>query len=99
MASSVVKAINAVAIKAENGVPRIALLTPYIDSVHKMNVQYLTNNGIKVVLQHNLEFQVDTQTTSMSPESIFEHSKVLAGLCSEFDALFIGCSAFRSTGS
>ena len=42
MASSVVKAINAVAIKAENGVPRIALLTPYIDSVHKMNVQYLT---------------------------------------------------------
>ena len=98
MATSVVRAIKAVTKKTENDVPQIALLTPYIDAVHDVNVQYLKENGIDVIQQHNLRFQVDTQTTSMSPESIFQHSKALAGLNCDIDALFIGCSAFRSTG-
>ena len=98
MASSVVKAIKSVKRTTEKDAPKIALLTPYIDAVHDVNVQYLKENGIDVIQQHNLRFQVDTQTTSMSPESIFKHSKALAGLNSDIDALFIGCSAFRSTG-
>ena len=98
MATSVVRAIKAVTKKTENDVSQIALLTPYIDAVHDVNVQYLKENGIDVIQQHNLRFQVDTQTTSMSPESIFQHSKALAGLNCDIDALFIGCSAFRSTG-
>ena len=99
MASSVVKAIKYVTKSSESDRPRIALLTPYIDSVHKRNVEYLTESGIDVVSQHNLGFQIDTQTTSMKPASILEHSRALVCLNNEIDAIFIGCSAFRSTGS
>lgn len=99
MASSVVKAIKFVTKSSDTTHPRIALLTPYIDVVHKRNVEYLTESGIDVVLQHNLGFQIDTLTTSMKPASIFEHSKALMSLDNDIDAIFIGCSAFRATGS
>ena len=97
MASSVIKAVTKVS--QQNNRPRIALFTPYIDAVHKTNVDYLMENSIDVITQHNLGFQVDTETTSMSPSSIFEYCKALASSCNDIDVLFIGCSAFRSTGN
>ena len=100
MASSVIKALKAVTkVSPQNNRPRIALFTPYIDAVHKTNVDYLMENGIDVITQHNLGFQIDTKTTSMSPSSIFEHSRALTSSCNDIDVLFIGCSAFRSTGN
>ena len=99
MASAVVHAIKSVCmITTESCRIRLALLTPYIDSVHQKNIDYLNENGIDVVIDHNLGFKADKQTTSMSPMSIYEHVKCLASICSDIDVFFVGCSAFRSTG-
>ena len=99
MASAVVYAIKSVCmITTESCRIRLALLTPYIDSVHQKNIDYLNENGIDVVIDHNLGFRADKQTTSMSPMSIYEHVKCLASICSDIDVFFVGCSAFRSTG-
>ena len=99
MASAVVNAIKAVCkISTITSRPRIALLTPYRTEVHRKNIEYLTENGIDVVVDHNLEFKTDKETSSMSPESIFEHTKCLANLSRDIDAVFIGCSGFRATG-
>ena len=99
MASAVVHAIKSVGmIPNEKCRIRLALLTPYIDSVHQKNIEYLNENEIDVVVDHNLGFTADKQTTSMSPVSIYEHVKCLASICSDIDVFFVGCSAFRSTG-
>ena len=42
---------------------QIGLLTPYIDSVHDSNVAFLKENGIDVVVQHNLG--VNTEYTDL----------------------------------
>ena len=99
MASAVVHAIKSVCIiPTERRRIRLALLTPYIDSVHQKNIDYLNENGIDVAIDHNLGFKADKQTSSMSPGSIHEHVTCLANTCSEIDVFFVGCSAFRSTG-
>lgn len=79
---------------------RIGLLTPYIESVHNNNVQFLSNNGIDVVVQHNLSLTQDTFTSSVAPKSILDLVQAIVQKNSnvKMDAFFIGCSAFRSTG-
>ena len=52
-----------------------------------------------MVVGYNIGFHKDVETTSMSPESIFEYGKCLAKLSDNVDALFIGCSGFRATGT
>ena len=100
MASAVANAIKAVCKTVDDTVrPRIALLTPYITSIHNKNVEYLNANGMDVAVGYNLGFNKDTETTSMSPESIFEYGKCLVKLSDNVDALFIGCSGFRATGT
>ena len=100
MASAVIAAIRTVSnLPPETNHPRIALLTPYITPVHQKNIEFLQENGIDVVVDYNLGFKTDKETTSMSPESLFEHTKCLVSLNKDIDAVFIGCSAFRSTGN
>ena len=97
MASAVASAIKAVCPTGQS--PNIALLTPYITSIHMKNVKFLNEHGINVVVEHNLGFTNDTETSAMSPSSIFECSKALASAPSTpIDAIFIGCSGFKSTG-
>ena len=99
MATAVASAIKAVCKGSKDAShPRIALLTPYITSIHNKNVAFLQENGIDVVTQHNLGFKSDKETSAMTPESIFEYGKCLANLNTDVDALFIGCGGMRSTG-
>ena len=78
---------------------RIGLLTPYIDSVHGSNIEFLKKNGIDVVVQHNLGLTQDTLTSSVAPGSILSVVETMAKSSVEkLDAFFIGCSAFQSTG-
>ena len=99
MASAVVDAIKTVCEVTKNSKrPGIALLTPYITPVHQRNIEYLNENGLDVVYDYNLGFKADKETTSMSPESIYEYTKCLSRLSNNIDAVFIGCSAFRATG-
>ena len=79
---------------------RIGLLTPYIESVHNSNVSFLRDNGIDVIVQHNLGLTQDTYTSSVAPKSISDIVQAIVKHHSNenLDAFFIGCSAFRSTG-
>lgn len=109
MATSVIDAIHQVVCWQDGGnakesgytiaQPRVVLLTPYIDSIHAKNIKFLENSGIKVVQSHNLGFTSDKETSAVQPASIAECCKALASIDSDgIDAIFIGCSAFRSTG-
>lgn len=97
MASAVVHAIKSVC--AQDSECHIALLTPYIKSVHKSGADFLIANGIDIVAEHNMGCLTDMDTSSVNPASIHALSKALVGSASKkVDALFISCSAFRSTG-
>lgn len=94
MATAVVAAIKSVTQKSS---PRVALLTPYIREVHQSNLNFLLAHEIHVAIDHNLGFKCDKETSALSPTSIFNFARALADGDETIDAIFIGCSAFRST--
>jgi Xaa-Pro dipeptidase len=98
MAEAVMAALHAVMPSAARRRPRVCLLTPYIDEVHAKNVAFLERGGIDVVAQRNLGLETDAETTSVAPAFLAEAAIALAHSVSGADAVFIGCSAFRSTG-
>ena len=100
MASATVNAIKTVTNhQDEKSRIKIALLTPYIDQIHDLNVKFLAQNGIDAIVSYNLGLTVDNETSQVEPESISNYCKVLASEESkEVQAIFIGCSAFRAMG-
>lgn len=98
MAEAVTAALHAVMPSDARRRPRVCLLTPYVDEVHAKNVAFLERSGIDVVAQRNLGLETDAETTSVAPAFLAEAAIALAHSVSGADAVFIGCSAFRSTG-
>lgn len=105
MASSVLNSINSLYKYKCNDIgdhiPKIALLTPYIQEVHQKNINYFRENGCRVVVDKNLNFPNDMITSSLSPDSIVSVvSEMMEGIDKlelEIDVFVIGCSAFRAT--
>ncbi len=99
MAEAVTAALHAVLPSDACRRVKVCLLTPYIDEVHAKNVAFLEANGIDIVAQRNLCLETDAETTSVSPGFLADAAVALADeAAGEADAVFIGCSAFRSTG-
>lgn len=93
MATAIINALHR--INASN----IGLLTPYIDELHQKNITFLKDNGFNVVKHHNLNLTKDSFISSVNPESILEQAQILfINSKAKLDAIFICCSAFRSTG-
>ncbi len=93
MATAIINALHK--INASN----IALLTPYSNELHQKNITLLKDNSFNIVIHHNLNLTRDSLVSSLNPESILKQAKILVIHSNvKLDAIFICCSAFRSTG-
>ena len=81
------------AIKAfkEMNIKKIALFTPYPDSVNRTILEYFTKKNIEVLSFASLNLNLDSDIAKVDPKYLLE---ILAKLdTSNADALFISCTA------
>ncbi len=75
------------------GAKRIAVLTPYQDSVNAAVANRLSINGFDIVRYLAFKFTNDTLMARLDPASIEEAA--IEADCPEAEALFISCTAIR----
>ena len=86
------------AIKAfkEMNIKKIALFTPYPESVNKTIVEYFNRKNINIVSFNTFNIDTDEDIANVDPEYLLE---ILAKLnISNSDALFISCTALPVLG-
>ena len=81
------------AIKAfkQMNIKKIALFTPYPDSVNKTILEYFTKKNIEVLSFASLNLNLDSEFANVDPNYILEISSKLE--TKNADALFISCTA------
>ena len=72
-------------------IKKIALFTPYPDSVNKIILDYFTKKNIEVSSFASLNLNLDTEFANVDPNYILEISSKLE--TKNADALFISCTA------
>jgi maleate cis-trans isomerase len=76
---------------------RVLLVTPYIERVHRREIDYLTANGLTVVGGSCLGVDTNTEMARITPDAIVAQVRAAASGVSA-DACFISCTAIRSAG-
>jgi len=76
------------------GVKRIALLTPYIQSINDMMRAYFEGRGIPVPAMGSYNIQDDTQVARLSRDSVMSAALEL-GRESSVDGVFVSCTSIR----
>ena len=76
---------------------RVLLVTPYIEPVHRREIDYLTAHGLTVVGGHCLGIDTNTEMSRIAPEAIAAQVREAASNVAT-DACFISCTAIRSAG-
>lgn len=77
------------------GISKIAMLTPYIDSVNQPMVAYFESAGIETVALRSLLVESDVDVARVAPGDI---TRAAGETCvPECDALFLSCTALRAT--
>ena len=74
-------------------IKKIALFTPYPDSVNKTILEYLINKNIDVTSFTSLNLNLDSEFAKVDPNYILEISSKLE--MKNADALFISCTALK----
>lgn len=77
------------------GARRIALLTPYIDSINQMMRTYIEAQGFEVSVIGSFNTPDDLIATSITAETVLEVATDL-GRHSSVDATFISCTSLRA---
>jgi maleate isomerase len=72
----------------------VALLTPYIDDVHRREIEFLQSNGIRVVDGANLGIDTNAEMATLQPEAILDWAS--RHVAPEADACLLSCTAIRS---
>lgn len=80
-------------LKAMGG-KRIALLTPYIDSVNRRFKTYLEARGVEVPVVGSFNHEDDNEVARISTQSIYDAALEL-GKHPEVDAVFVSCTSLR----
>ena len=73
---------------------RIALLTPYIDSINAVVEDYVSKQGFEIVTKGSFKQRGDPEIICIPPEAIYQAGCEL-GAHSEAEALFISCTGLR----
>ena len=73
---------------------RIAVLTPYIDSINEQFLQEFTHRGLDVRSFHSFRLISDLAMANLSPQSIMQGAVEADG--DDVDAVFISCTAIRA---
>jgi len=76
------------------GVKRIALLTPYIDSVNRMFRKFVQDRGIEVPVMGSFNHENDNDVARISAESI-RNAVLELGRNTAVDAVFVSCTSIR----
>lgn len=80
---------------AHLGARRVSILTPYRSEVNRALGEYYASRGLDVLNVAGLEMDDDYAMTALSPEFIV--SAGLQAMAPDADALFISCTALRSS--
>ncbi len=84
-----------IAALAHLGARRVSMLTPYRSEVNRALGEYYASRGLEVLNVSGLDMDDDYAMTALSPELIF--SAGVQAMAPEADALFISCTALRSS--
>jgi maleate isomerase len=84
----------AIAAFKEMGTRRIALLTPYIDSVNRMFRSFVEERGIEVPVIGSFNHENDNEVARISAESI-RGAALELGRHKSVDAVFVSCTSIR----
>ncbi len=76
------------------GVKRIALLTPYIDSVNRLFRKFVQDRGIEVPVIGSFNHENDNDVARISGESVRAAALEL-GRHPSVDAVFVSCTSIR----
>ena len=76
------------------GIKKIALLTPYPDSVNEVVEKYVGGQGFDIVVRGSFKQTGDPQITRVPPEAIYK-AGVELGKNPAVQGLFISCTALR----
>ena len=75
------------------GVRRLAVATPYIDSLNDRERTFLVAAGLEVVAIEGLGIEADREIAEVPPETVIELARRVAG---DADAVFISCTNLPS---
>jgi maleate isomerase len=76
---------------------RVLLVTPYIEPVHRREIDYLAANGLTVVGGSCLGVDTNTEMARITPDAIAAQVRAAAAGVAA-DVCFISCTAIRSAG-
>ena len=76
------------------GARRIALLTPYIESVNQMLRRFIEARGIDVPVMGSFNHENDTEVARITPDSIRDAARRLVA-AGPIDAVFVSCTSLR----
>ena len=87
--TAVINALKALQLK------KISLVTPYVDDINRLEMEYLTERGFQVLDVKGLGITEDMRIACVSPDKIYRFVK--SADISQSDGLFISCGNFRSS--
>ena len=76
------------------GARRISLLTPYIDEVHRREIDFLKANGFEVEGDANLGIDTNAQMSQLEPQAILDWAQ--RNISEAADVCFLSCTAIKS---
>lgn len=76
------------------GAKRVSLLTPYIDEVHRREVEFLEASGFRVEGGANLGIDTNAQMSELEPQAILDWAQ--RNISDASDVCFLSCTAIKS---
>ena len=76
---------------------QLLLVTPYIEPVHRREIDFLAAHGLTVVGGSCLSVDTNTEMARITPDAIAKQA-IAAASGVDADACFISCTAIRSAG-
>jgi maleate isomerase len=79
---------------SELGARRVSLLTPYIDEVHRREVEFLQASGFQVAGGANLGIDTNAEMSELEPAAILDWAQ--RNISDTSDVCFLSCTAIKS---
>ena len=73
---------------------KVALLTPYVDDVHRREIAFLEANGVSVIGGAHLGIDTNAEMATLPPEAILDWAG--DNVAREADACLLSCTAIKS---
>lgn len=86
--TGVIRALKAI------GASKIAVATPYLDAINRLEAAYLENAGFEVARIKGLNLERDSDMVRLRPDFIANYAASLDS--PDVDSIFISCGALRS---